>query len=239
LTYAKGALVKPPSFNRLKRAIDIAVAGPSLVVLAPLLAIIALAVRLDTRGPALFHQTRVGRSGNTFVIHKFRTMTSESNGPPITTAGDARVTRAGSILRKTKLDELPQLFNVLVGEMSLVGPRPEVPEYVALWPAQHRQAILSIRPGITDTTSLILRNEVAELSSNADPERYYIETLIPFKTVHYVQYVQQQSLVGDLTVVIQTILTLVREAWAEPGRRATDHQSSFHYILSSSPHRGH
>ena len=154
-----------------KRLFDVLAAGVGLLLLAPLLAAIALWVRVDSPGPVFFRQQRVGRHGVPFRIHKFRTMAHApvAAGPLLTVGADARVTRAGRFLRRTKLDELPQLVDVLQGTMSLVGPRPEVPRYVALYPPELRAVVLSVRPGITDPASLLFRDEGEVLGRAADP----------------------------------------------------------------------
>lgn len=194
----------------MKRLLDLLLAALGLLLTSPVQALIALAVRLDSRGPVLFRQVRVGRAGQPFEILKFRTMTAGAVGAAITTKGDARVTRVGRVLRSTKLDELPQLWNVLVGEMSLVGPRPEVPQYVALWPSHLRDKILSVRPGITDPASIEFRDEGALLATQVDPERYYREVLLPLKAQTYAEYVDSASLRGDLVILGQTIRAILR-----------------------------
>lgn len=194
-----------------KRGFDIVVSGLSLLLGWPLLVTLALAVRIDSAGPAIFRQERVGLRGETFRIHKFRSMEVDRGGRLITTSGDNRLTRVGSFLRKSKLDELPQMLDVFVGHMSLVGPRPEVPKYVAMWPDERRRVILSVRPGITDPASIALRNEADELTAAEDPERYYIESLLPRKTAMYVDYVNSRSFVGDLGLIARTLATVVRD----------------------------
>jgi lipopolysaccharide/colanic/teichoic acid biosynthesis glycosyltransferase len=139
-----------PDEDAAKRALDLALAATGLVVTAPALVLIALLIRRSSADPVIFRQERVGRYGRPFHIHTFRTLRVDAPGPLVTASGDGRVTRVGGVLRRTKLDELPQLWDVLRGEMSLVGPRPEVPTYAALWPAAERETILSVRPGITD-----------------------------------------------------------------------------------------
>ena len=201
-----------PPATRLdaKRAFDVIVSGATLAVLSPALAVIAALVkRDDPSGPVLFTQERVGRGGMPFRIHKFRTMRPDSPGLQVTSDGDPRVTRIGAILRKTKLDELPQLWDVFVGRMSLVGPRPEVPKYVGLWPEQLRDLILSVRPGITDPASVRWRNESEELAQAADPEAHYVEVLLPQKAAMYAEYVRTRSLLGDLRVLIATAWAVV------------------------------
>ncbi|MGH8238829.1 MAG: sugar transferase [Steroidobacteraceae bacterium] len=196
-----------------KRLLDLFVAAVALLLLWPLLIAIALAVRLDSPGPALFKQVRVARGGRRFNILKFRTMraTPQPSGPLLTAAGDSRITAVGAVLRRTKLDELPQLINVLKGDMSLVGPRPEVPKYVALYPADIREIVLSVRPGITDEAAIEFSDESALLASAADPERAYVQDILPRKLQHYVQYVRHHTLVGDLRIIARTLQRLVKQ----------------------------
>jgi lipopolysaccharide/colanic/teichoic acid biosynthesis glycosyltransferase len=195
----------------MKRLFDLLVATAGLVVLGPLLLLLGLAVRLDSRGPAIFRQVRVGRAGRPFTILKFRTMRvaeSDGDGRQITVGGDPRVTRVGRWLRSSKLDELPQLINVLRGDMSLVGPRPEVPRYVALYPPEARVEVLSVRPGITDEAALEFRDEGMLLARATDPERAYIEDVLPRKIALYRQYVRSRSFLGDLRVLVRTVAVL-------------------------------
>ncbi|MDC6170005.1 sugar transferase [Paucibacter sp. XJ19-41] len=196
----------------LKRLVDILLSLLGLTLLAlPLLAI-ALWVKLDSSGPVLFRQQRVGRFGRPFMIHKFRTMAVDApaRGPQITVGADPRITRAGQILRRTKLDELPQLWDVLRGAMSLVGPRPEVPKYVALYPDEMRELLLSVRPGITDLASLQYRDESAVLAAAADPERAYVEQVLPAKLTLSSRYVREATLLGDLRLILATLSALRR-----------------------------
>ena len=195
-----------------KRLFDVLAAGVGLLLLAPLLAAIALWVRLDSPGPVFFRQQRVGRHGVPFRIHKFRTMAHApvAAGPLLTVGADARVTRAGRFLRRTKLDELPQLVDVLQGTMSLVGPRPEVPRYVALYPPELRAVVLSVRPGITDPASLLFRDEGEVLGRAADPEREYVEVLLPAKLRCSARYVERMSLAEDLRLIGRTLRALLR-----------------------------
>ena len=192
-----------------KRLFDIVVAAFALVLLSPLLLAIALAVRLDSRGPALYRQTRVGRHGVPFRIHKFRTMRDGAEGLLLTLPGDLRVTRVGAWLRRTRLDELPQLIDVLQGTMSLVGPRPDVPRYVAQYPAALRDRVLAVRPGITDPASLAHLNEAALLARAADPEREYIEHILPLKLQHAADYAEHATLATDLAVLWRTLRALL------------------------------
>ena len=195
-----------------KRLFDVLAAGVGLLLLAPLLAAIALWVRLDSPGPVFFRQQRVGRHGVPFRIHKFRTMAHApvAAGPLLTVGADARVTRAGRFLRRTKLDELPQLVDVLQGTMSLVGPRPEVPRYVALYPPELRAVVLSVRPGITDPASLLFRDEGEVLGRAADPEREYVEVVLPAKLRCSARYVERMSLAEDLRLNGRTLRALLR-----------------------------
>lgn len=190
-----------------KRLFDLLLAALGLLLLAPLLLAVALWIKLDSRGPVLFRQERVGRFGRPFLIHKFRTMRVEAPalGPQITVGADARITRAGRFLRASKLDELPQLWDVLRGAMSLVGPRPEVPRYVALYPAELRELVLSVRPGITDPASLRFRHESELLAQAADPEREYVEVVLPAKLRLAADYVRQAGLLADLRLILATL----------------------------------
>jgi lipopolysaccharide/colanic/teichoic acid biosynthesis glycosyltransferase len=193
-----------------KRAFDLLLSGLGLLLLSPLLIAIALWIKLDSPGGVMFRQERVGRHGRLFLIHKFRTMTADApeRGPQITVGADARITRAGRFLRASKLDELPQLWDVLRGAMSLVGPRPEVPRYVAMYPADLREIVLSVRPGITDTASLEYRDEARLLAEAADPERCYVEQVLPAKLALSARYVQTRSFVGDLALIWRTVLAI-------------------------------
>ncbi|MFN7857600.1 MAG: sugar transferase [Acidovorax sp.] len=193
-----------------KRAFDIAFSATVLLLLAPLLAVIALWVRCDSPGPIFYLQGRVGRHGQPFRIYKVRTMRvgADAAGPQITIGRDARITRAGHFLRRTKLDELPQFANVLRGDMSVVGPRPEVPRYVALYPSDLAAQVLSVRPGITDLASLAFRNEGELLARSDDPERTYVQDILPAKLQYACQYVQTRSLWLDLSIIVHTVAAL-------------------------------
>lgn len=192
-----------------KRGLDVALSCVGLAVAAPVLAAAAVAVRMTSPGPVFFRQERVGWHGEIFKIHKFRTM-RVGGGSFVSTTGDPRITRVGSVLRSTKLDELPQLLDVLAGDMSLVGPRPEVPRYVALWSPEDRETILSARPGITDPASIALRNEADRLGEQADPEAYYEQVLLPEKCAMYVDYVRTRSFRGDLAILLGTVRAVLR-----------------------------
>ncbi len=190
-----------------KRLFDLLCAGIGLLLLSPLLAVVAVWVKLDSPGPVMFRQERVGRFGRTFRIHKFRTMRVDAPklGPQITVGDDARITRSGRWLRASKVDELPQLWDVLRGAMSLVGPRPEVPRYVAMYPAELREVVLSVRPGITDPASLSFRNESELLARAEDPEREYVEVVMPMKLRLAADYVRNASLGGDIRLILATL----------------------------------
>jgi lipopolysaccharide/colanic/teichoic acid biosynthesis glycosyltransferase len=195
-----------PRAYRGKRFLDIVAASLGLLVLSPLLLVIGLLIRLQDGGAALYRQVRVGRGGREFHILKFRTMVPDADrqGGALTLHHDARITPVGRWLRRLKLDELPQLVNVLRGEMSLVGPRPEVPKYVAVYSAAQR-AVLACRPGLTDPTSLVLWNEAELLARSSEPERLYVETLLPQKIDAALAYARRASLASDLIVLVATV----------------------------------
>lgn len=193
-----------------KRAFDLASSAVGLVVLSPVFLGVAVAIKLTDGGPVFFRQERVGMGGQVFRIHKFRSMRVANEGALVTSANDSRITPVGAFLRKSKLDELPQLIDVLVGDMSVVGPRPEVPRYVELWGEEARREILSIRPGITDPAAIAFRNEQDELAAADDPERHYVEVILPKKVAMYRDYVQHRSFVGDLAVIARTLAAIVR-----------------------------
>ena len=195
-----------------KRLFDLLLSSLGLLVLAPLLLLIALLIKLDSPGPVMFRQERVGRYGQPFRIHKFRTMRHEpaGQGLQITVGADRRITRVGGFLRASKLDELPQLLDVWLGDMSLVGPRPEVPRYVAHYPADVRDKVLSVRPGITDIASIEYRDESVVLARAADPEHAYIHEVLPHKLALAAQYVERSSVALDLWLIWRTLVAIVR-----------------------------
>ncbi len=197
-------------YEPLKRIIDCSFAGLGLLLLAPLMGLIALAIRLDSPGGVFFAHERVGRYGRKFRVLKFRTMVQNAPklGGAITAGHDPRITRVGRLLRATKLDELPQLWNVLKGEMSLVGPRPEVAKYVQLWDPHLRDQVLSVRPGITGLTQIRYRHEETLLAQQPDPETYYREVLLPLKLQSDAEYVQRRTLLYDLYLILRTLLAL-------------------------------
>lgn len=196
----------------MKRAFDLLCAVEGLLLCLPLFAIIALAIKLDSSGPVFFRQQRVGRHGRLFAIHKFRSMhpRSHESGSEITVNNDSRITRVGRWLRQWKLDELPQLLDVLYGDMSLVGPRPEVPKYVAVYPDDVRDVVLSVRPGITDLASIRFRDENAMLDSSNDPDTIYREQILPEKLKLQMEYVTEQSFATDMKILLQTASRVVR-----------------------------
>ena len=202
-----------------KRAFDLAGAGLLLLAVGPLMALIALAIRLDSRGPVFFRQTRVGRGGKPFDILKFRTMRpTRSPGPLITGAGDPRVTRVGRVLRRWKVDELPQLVNVLRGEMSFVGPRPEVPRYVNMFAEQYRE-LLAVRPGITDIASMAFRDEETLLGRSSNPEDLYVREILPRKLALSHAYVRRRSFGLDLRLIARTVAAIL--GWPRTGEETT------------------
>ncbi|MBS3967365.1 MAG: sugar transferase [Truepera sp.] len=207
----KSSVTHKPLQNTLKRLLDLTGAGLGLLVLSPVFAAIAALIKLDSPGPVFFRQERVGRHGQPFWIFKFRSMRTDapSLGGQLTVGRDPRITRVGALLRQTKLDELPQLLNVLRGEMSLVGPRPEVPKYVALYTPEQRQ-VLAVRPGITDLASIEYRSESELLARAPDPEKVYVQEVMPHKLQLNLEYIRTQSLDRDLAIIFKTIRRVVR-----------------------------
>lgn len=191
-----------------KRLFDVVLAASGLLLLAPLLLVLALWVRLDSPGPALYRQVRVGRGGVPFRIRKFRTMFMDAGGPPLTVGDDPRITRAGRLLRRTRLDELPQLLDVLQGTMSLVGPRPEVPRYMDAAPPALKARVLAVRPGLTDPVAVAHLDESALLAKAADPEQVYREVLLPAKLAAAADYADRATLATDLVVLWRTAAAL-------------------------------
>ncbi len=194
----------------VKRAFDVAFSILGLILLAPFFGIIGVLIKIDSHGPVFFRQKRVGRGGALFEIHKFRTMIAapQEAGRQITIGDDARITRLGRWLRAYKVDELPQLIDVARGAMSFVGPRPEVPKYVACYPDDVRARVLSIRPGITDWSSIFFRNESALLAEVPDPEHYYANHIVPIKLRYHLDYLAQQGLVTDIVIIAKTLASV-------------------------------
>ncbi|WP_353572854.1 sugar transferase [Candidatus Albibeggiatoa sp. nov. BB20] len=188
-----------------KRLFDLFFVILGLIVLSPILLLIAVWIKLDSRGTVFFQQTRVGQYGKLFKIIKFRTMSMSNEGLKLTIGQDQRITRSGYFLRKYKLDELPQLFNVLRGDMSLVGPRPEVPEYVAYYPDEIKDIVLSVPVGITDNASIEFKDESELLATSQQPEIDYIQKIIPVKLAYHQQYVNERNLMLDFSLIIKTL----------------------------------
>ena len=194
----------------IKRSFDLLLALIGLVLLSPLFLIVAIWIKLDSSGPIFFRQKRVGLFGVDFSIHKFRTMIvdSESSGR-LTVGKDCRITNSGHFLRKSKIDELPQLIDVLLGTMSLVGPRPEVREFIDCYPEDIKEKVLSIKPGITDKASIEMVDENEILSKYEDPRQAYIDHILPIKQKYYIQYVDSHTLLLDITLIFKTLLKIV------------------------------
>ncbi|MEZ9622790.1 sugar transferase [Vibrio sp. 10N.261.55.F6] len=194
----------------LKRAFDLVSCIVGLVLLAPMFIIVAIWIKLDSSGPIFFRQERVGRNGEVFRIHKFRTMRCDSESKGRLTVGkDNRITTSGQFLRKSKVDELPQLIDVVLGKMSLVGPRPEVQEFIDEYPSDVRQIVLSVRPGITDKASIEMVDENEILGKYDDPRKAYIEHVLPIKQKFYVDYVETQTFFGDIQLILKTIIKII------------------------------
>lgn len=193
----------------MKRAFDIVTASLGLFLLSPLLLVISLLIKLDSPGPVFFRQERVGRSFRRFSIYKFRTMVQDApwRGRSITVGKDPRITRLGRFLRRTKIDELPQLINIIMADMTFVGPRPEIPRYVELFRKDYEE-ILKIRPGITDLASLKYSNEAEILGQSENPEEQYVNLVLPEKVKLAKEYLRRSSLVFDLTLIFKTLCKL-------------------------------
>ena len=191
--------------DRLRRLVDVVAAAGGLTLLSPLFVLVVVAIKLDSPGPAFYRAQRVGKDGKLFRLFKFRSMVADAHtrGPGITAAGDSRVTRVGRLLRRTKIDELPQLVNVLLGDMSLVGPRPEDPRYVALYTPEQRR-VLNVRPGITSAASLAYRHE-EKLLRGEDWEARYREEVLPDKLAIDLAYLERRTLISDLKLILRTI----------------------------------
>ncbi|EJL6856931.1 sugar transferase [Vibrio alginolyticus] len=194
----------------LKRLFDIFCSLLGLLVFSPLFLVVSIWIKLDSSGPIFYRQVRVGLNGKPFRIHKFRTMRVDAeNEGRLTVGKDKRITRSGEILRKSKVDELPQLIDVLCGDMSLVGPRPEVQEFVDCYPSGIKELVLSVRPGITDRASIEMVDENEILSQYDDPRAAYIEHILPLKQRYYVDYVENNNVFIDIKLIFQTIFKIV------------------------------
>jgi len=196
----------------IKRLFDFITSFFGILFLSPVFIFIAFWIKKDSNGPVLFIQQRVGLNGKSIGVYKFRTMIidAESKGLKITIGRDPRITESGHFLRKYKLDELAQLFNVLNGSMSLVGPRPEVQEYIDAYPEDIRNKVLSVRPGITDFASIEFKDENSILDGAKDPQKTYIEEILPIKQQYYLKYVEEQNLVLDIKLILKTIVAILK-----------------------------
>ena len=197
---------------QMKRLFDIIASGTGLIILAPLFFILAVWIKLDSKGPVFYRQVRVGKDNKDFRIFKFRSMRVGSDKGSLVTIGghDPRITKSGYFIRKFKLDELPQLINVFIGDMSLVGPRPEVRHYVDYWTPEQMH-VLDVRPGITDPASIKFRNENELMEKAEDPEKYYIEVIMQEKLKLYLEYVDNHSFWGDIQLIFQTFVAIIKE----------------------------
>lgn len=195
----------------MKRLFDILASGCGLIVLSPVFFIVALWIKLDSKGPIFFRQIRVGYKNKDFRIFKFRSMRIGSKGSLVTIGGrDSRITHAGYYIRKYKIDELPQLINVFIGNMSLVGPRPEVRHYVDYWTPEQMH-VLDVRPGITDPASIKFRNENELMAEASDPEEYYIRVIMQEKIKLYLEYVENASFYYDIKLIFKTFKVIITE----------------------------
>ena len=196
----------------MKRAFDIIASGLGLIVLSPLFLLLAIWIKLDSKGPVFYRQVRVGYKNKDFRIFKFRSMRVGADKGSLVTIGghDPRVTRSGYFIRKFKFDELPQLINVFLGDMSLVGPRPEVRHYVDYWTPEQMH-VLDVRPGITDPASIKFRNENELMEQAEDPEKYYIEVIMQEKIKLYLEYVEKHSFLYDIGLIFKTFWVIVKE----------------------------
>lgn len=194
----------------IKRVFDFFAALIGIIVISPILIVVSIAIKLDSPGNIMFLQKRVGKDEKEFYIYKFRTMVTDAEklGKQITVGKDSRITKVGAFLRKYKIDELPQLFNVLKGDMSLVGPRPEVPKYVALYNEEQKK-VLSVRPGITDLASLRYSDENEILGKVDNPEEYYINVIMKDKLNLNLEYIEKSNLFFDISLIIKTIIKCI------------------------------
>ena len=195
----------------MKRLFDVVASSCGLIALSPLFIGVSIWIKLDSDGEVFFRQERVGKNGKIFKIHKFRTMATNAyaNGGGLTVGDDNRITRAGHLLRKFKIDELPQLIDVLEGNMSIVGPRPEISEFMDLYSDKDKQKILSVKPGITDKASIELINENEILAQYENPRQAYIDIIMPLKAKYYIDYVNNQSLKGDIEIILKTLAKII------------------------------
>lgn len=196
----------------MKRLFDIALSGAGLTFLSPVFLFVGIWIKLDSKGPIFYRQCRVGKNNKDFRIFKFRSMRQGSDSKGLITVGgrDPRVTRSGYYIRKYKLDEFPQLLNVLIGDMSIVGPRPEVRKYVDLYSSEQLK-VLSVKPGITDIASIKYRNENELLENAKDPDKMYVEVVMPDKLKHNLEYIRQQSFWYDIKLIVWTIIVVIND----------------------------
>jgi lipopolysaccharide/colanic/teichoic acid biosynthesis glycosyltransferase len=222
----------------LKRGLDVVGSALGLLLLLPVLAFIALIVKLGSPGPVFFRQERVGLGGHPFRIYKFRSMVPEAarTGTALTVRADLRITRVGAFLRKSKLDELPQLINVLAGDMSIVGPRPEVPEFMKFYTPDQRAIILSMRPGMTDYAAILFRDESSLLDQDCDPIAVYRREIMPVKFAYYERYSREIGVLNDLRIILETMLLLL--AGRVPHRLGIEYQLGTLPLLHRSEARG-
>lgn len=197
----------------LKRIFDIFFSSLGIIILLPIFIAVAIWIKLDSPGPVFYRQVRVGKFGKLFKIHKFRSMYDGAfkSGGGLTVGKDPRITKSGAVIRKYKIDELPQLIDVFIGNMSLVGPRPEIEEFMNLYPKTIREKILSVKPGITDEASIAMVEENELLGKYKDPRRAYIEVIMPIKSKYYIKYVDNNSLVGDFSIILKTIRKIIKK----------------------------
>jgi lipopolysaccharide/colanic/teichoic acid biosynthesis glycosyltransferase len=195
----------------MKRLFDFIVSSIALLILLPVFAVIGILIKLDSKGPAFYLQNRIGKGGQPFKLYKFRSMVTDADKGRLITVGnrDPRITKTGYLLRKYKIDELPQLINVWKGEMSFVGPRPEVSRYVDLYNEEQRK-VLSVKPGITDYASIKFRNENELLEGQSDPEAYYIDCIMPQKLALNNRYIAQQNIFLDIKIIFKTLFSIFR-----------------------------
>lgn len=193
----------------LPRPLEVVASALGLIILAPLLLVAMAVIRLTSGSPVFFRQKRIGQQGRVFMLYKLRTMQEGASGSNFTAQGDSRITAIGRILRRTKVDEIPELWNVVTGDMSLVGPRPEVPAYVDV-SVPEWQRVLSVRPGLTDPVTLRLRNEETLLARvTEDPEGFYLNTLQPFKLAGYLEYLHRRTWWSDIRIIFETLLCVL------------------------------
>jgi lipopolysaccharide/colanic/teichoic acid biosynthesis glycosyltransferase len=213
-----------PATMAVKRALDIVGSTLGLLLLMPVFVAIATVIKLDSPGPVFFRQQRVGQDGRAFRICKFRSMVvgAAQAGTALTVRADKRVTRVGMFLRRSKLDELPQLINVLAGDMSLVGPRPEVPEFLKFYAPDQRAIIVSLRPGMTDYAAILFRDESSLLDEGRDPVEVYQREIMPIKFSYYERYSREIGVLNDLRIIVATILLLVEKR--VPGWLGIEHE---------------